>query len=253
MYKVFLTKTKIINNRSNFFSLLALRSCFFFSSSFFLFLFFFLFSPFLSFLFPVTLHYIYLGGHIKLIDFGFAKHIGFGRTFTRCGSPEYVSPEIVLNRGHGLQTDIWSFGVTMYEMIAGYLPFGDEDTHPLEMSRDITCGNYICEEDLFSSTVRDLLSNCLNIDPQKRDDPGALKNHAWFQKQFLPESKINKGEQGWKPTRILSTNRAVPKGLIPIVGSDNDDRNFEKYPDSIEETALVVAGNNELQFQGFGG
>ena len=38
-----------------------------------------------------------------------------------------------------------------------------------------------------------------------------------MREQFLPESKINKGEQGWKPTQILSTNRAVPKGLIQRV------------------------------------
>jgi len=194
-------------------------------------------------------------GHIKLIDFGFSKHVGFGRTYTRCGSPEYVSPEIVLNRGHGLETDIWSFGVTVYEMVAGYLPFGDEDTHPFEMSRDIASGNYSCDHEIFgtsNSSIRHMLKQCLCLDPSTRSALIDLKNHKWFEGQYEPEGPINKGEQGWKISRALKQNRRVPASLVPIVISDNDDRNFNVYPNSTEETAIVIAGESELQFTSFG-
>ena len=57
-------------------------------------------------------------GYLKLIDFCFAK-ICQGRTYTLCGTPEYLAPEILLNKGHGKPVDWWTFGVLLYEMIAG--------------------------------------------------------------------------------------------------------------------------------------
>ena len=54
-------------------------------------------------------------GYLKLTDFGFAK-ICEGRTYTLCGTPEYLAPEILLNKGHGKPVDWWTFGVLLYEM-----------------------------------------------------------------------------------------------------------------------------------------
>ncbi len=54
------------------------------------------------------------------VDFGFAKKIGLGRkTWTFCGTPEYVAPEIILNKGHDLSADLWSLGILMFELFTG--------------------------------------------------------------------------------------------------------------------------------------
>ena len=64
----------------------------------------------------------------RLIDFGFAKVLRTGaKTFTLCGTPQYLAPEIVTSAGHGLSVDWWAFGVLMYEMLHGHTPFDGEE------------------------------------------------------------------------------------------------------------------------------
>lgn len=54
------------------------------------------------------------------VDFGFAKKIGVcKKTWTFCGTPEYVAPEIILNKGHDVSADYWSLGILMYELLTG--------------------------------------------------------------------------------------------------------------------------------------
>ena len=73
-------------------------------------------------------------GYLKLIDFGFAKVIK-KRTYTICGTPEYIAPEILLNEGHGKAVDWWTLGILLYEMLAGYPPFQADD--PMDIYRKI--------------------------------------------------------------------------------------------------------------------
>ncbi|CAG7832268.1 unnamed protein product, partial [Allacma fusca] len=59
-------------------------------------------------------------GYVKLVDFGFSKVVLSGqRTWTFCGTPEYVAPEVVLNRGHDRTVDYWAFGVLLFELLSG--------------------------------------------------------------------------------------------------------------------------------------
>ena len=63
-------------------------------------------------------------GHIKLIDFGFCKQLQEGeRTFTACGTVEYMAPELIKLKGHAFEVDWWSLGVLMYECLHSYTPF----------------------------------------------------------------------------------------------------------------------------------
>ena len=59
-------------------------------------------------------------GCLPQVDFGFAKKVGHGRkTWTFCGTPEYVPPEVILSRGHDTSSDLWSLGILIFELLTG--------------------------------------------------------------------------------------------------------------------------------------
>jgi serine/threonine protein kinase len=82
-------------------------------------------------------------GYLKLTDFGFAKKLTFPmRTWTLCGTPDYMAPEVIASKGHGKGVDWWTLGVLLFEMITGYAPFNDRDVMTIYsniLSATFTC------------------------------------------------------------------------------------------------------------------
>lgn len=68
-------------------------------------------------------------GHINVTDFGLSKESidNEGKTYSFCGTVEYMAPEVVNRRGHSKAADWWSLGVLMFEMLTGNLPFQGDD------------------------------------------------------------------------------------------------------------------------------
>jgi len=61
-------------------------------------------------------------GYPVVIDFGFAKYVP-EKTYTLCGTPGYLPPEVVMTRGHNASADHWSLGILIFELISGESPF----------------------------------------------------------------------------------------------------------------------------------
>jgi serine/threonine protein kinase len=124
-----------------------------------------------------------LDGFVKLSDFGFAKVIGDGRTYTPCGTPEYVAPELLdTTRGHGKNVDWWALGVLIYEILAGRTPFAAANSAEIcckILARRFNFPKVICDE-----ASRDLVNKLLTTDESARlgSSRGAadIREHPWF-------------------------------------------------------------------------
>ena len=120
-----------------------------------------------------------MDGHIKLTDFGLAKDnfTNSSLSYSFCGSPEYMSPEMLTQSGHGQSLDCYTLGVLLYEMITGLPPHYSED-------HEIMYRNIINNKEIYpnylSKEVISLLNGLLFKDPSKRMTIKELKKHEFF-------------------------------------------------------------------------
>ena len=108
-------------------------------------------------------------GHIKLIDFGFAKRLGDvkkDRAYTNCGTPGYCAPEVMMDSGHTYKADLWSIGILICEMIGGFIPFQNknEASNPTFIMEACRSGQLNLPKNLKGNT-RDLVKLLLIDDP----------------------------------------------------------------------------------------
>lgn len=127
-------------------------------------------------------------GNIKISDFGLSalpQHVKEdGLLHTTCGSPNYVAPEILANRGyHGSSSDIWSCGVILYVILTGYLPFDDRNMAVLYQK--ILKGETQIPKWL-SAGAQNLIKKILDPNPETRITMADIKKHYWFKQDYTP-------------------------------------------------------------------
>ncbi|CAH2234150.1 cAMP-dependent protein kinase catalytic subunit 1-like [Pararge aegeria] len=150
-------------------------------------------------------------GYIKLCDFGFCKILS-KKTWTLCGTPEYLAPEVILSKGYSFSVDWWAIGVLIFEMVAGFPPFFVSD--PTKLYEKILEGHYKCPDGLVLE-CKNIIKGLLQVDTTKR--LGCLKNgvfeikgHPWF------------SDISWQS---ILQQRAQPP-FVPICPTPGDTSNF---------------------------
>ena len=125
-------------------------------------------------------------GDLKVSDFGLSalcesrRHDGL--LHTTCGTPAYVAPEVINKKGYdGAKADMWSCGVILFVLMAGFLPFHDPNL--MEMYRKISRGDFKCPN-WFPLEVRKLLFKILDPNPSTRITFSKLMDNPWFKKGF---------------------------------------------------------------------
>ena len=155
-------------------------------------------------------------GHLKISDFGLSKILDStdDKAYTLCGTPQYLAPEILKNKGYDKSVDWWSLGCFLYEMLTGFLPFYIPKGNKINPK--------VYEEPLrFPPDVNpiaiNLISQLLNVNPKKRlgggnDDATKIKEHAFF--------KGVEWEKYW--------NKEIQPPFVPELDDELDLKYFDK-------------------------
>ncbi|EMC98910.1 hypothetical protein BAUCODRAFT_84800 [Baudoinia panamericana UAMH 10762] len=168
-------------------------------------------------------------GHLKITDFGFAKEVP-DITWTLCGTPDYLAPEVVSSKGYNKSVDWWSLGILIFEMLAGFTPFWDSGS-PLKIYENILKGR-VKYPPYIHPDAQDLLSKLITSDLTKRlgNLHGGSKDvmtHPWF------------AEVTWD--RLAKKDIDAPY-VPPVRAGVGDASLFDKYPEETE--AYGAAGDD---------
>jgi protein kinase A len=178
-------------------------------------------------------------GHIKVADFGFAKACT-SVTWTLCGTPDYLAPEIVSQQRYNKSVDWYALGVLTFEMLTGLPPYHQAQGNPAVLYEKIIAGpSHIrwptSNNEEFPPLAKDLIVKLMDVDPSKRygnmlHGPGDVFAHPWFR------------EVDWHK---LSA-REIIAPFLPKINGDGDASAFESYDEDPLTTASYGLPGHDL-------
>ncbi|KAI9841034.1 MAG: camp-dependent protein kinase catalytic subunit [Sclerophora amabilis] len=177
-------------------------------------------------------------GHLKITDFGFAKEVP-DITWTLCGTPDYLAPEVVNSKGYNKSVDWWSLGILIFEMLCGFTPFWDGGS-PMKIYENIIKGR-VKYPPYIHPDAQDLLQQLITPDLTKRlgnlhAGSQDVMQHPWF------------AEVTWE--RLAKKDIDAPY-VPPVRGGMGDASQFDKYPEETEEYGVSGDDPHGHMFQGF--
>jgi len=146
---------------------------------------------------------------IKIGDFGLATRLGQEKKGTICGTPNYISPEVLNKEGHGFQADIWALGCVMYALLVGQPPF---ETSTLKETYSRIADNHYTVPDTISTSATVLIKRLLHPMPKSRPSIQNIPQDSFFSSGFHPTTL---------PTSCCTTLPVFP--TQPLVFANNPD------------------------------
>ena len=193
-------------------------------------------------------------GYLCLADFGLAKFMqdSADQTYSFCGTAEYLAPEILRMKGHGMGVDWWTFGILVYEMTTGRPPFMDKNHHKLGMlirEGPIIFPDPVRHKIPMSDALKDLISRLLERDQDKRlgcqgRDFQEIREHAFFKDFDFDALESKQMESPYLPADDDPEDEPLDKAepdLMPL-------RQAETIIDGKERFLIE---NNQNKFEGF--
>ncbi|XP_020273162.1 CBL-interacting protein kinase 1-like [Asparagus officinalis] len=181
-------------------------------------------------------------GNIKISDFGLSalpQHLGNdGLLHTTCGSPNYIAPEVLLNRGYdGAMSDIWSCGVILYVVLTGSLPFDDRNMAVLYQK--IFKGDFHTPKWLPTGAAN-LIHRILDPNPKTRINVDGIIADDWFKNDYTPVIPYDDDEDDTRFDDVAVEDREI----------DGADDNGKKIPTHINAFQLIGM-SSYLDLSGF--
>ncbi|XP_009606835.1 CBL-interacting serine/threonine-protein kinase 21 isoform X1 [Nicotiana tomentosiformis] len=173
-------------------------------------------------------------GNIKVSDFGLSTLAKASSLLsTTCGSPSYVSPELLGQKGYeGGAADIWSCGVILFELLAGYLPF--DDSNLTNLYRKIYRAKCMFPR-WFTEDQRKLISRILDPNPKTRITIAEIIEDEWFQMDYKPDVRVESKQHNGKDDRYTTFN------LIKETEAGND---VDERPNFINAFRLIAMSHD---------
>ena len=185
----------------------------------------------------------------KLTDFGWSNYIQEDeKRTTVCGTPIYLAPEIIKEKGHDEKVDIWCIGVLLFELSTGTVPFPGNDIETLESN--ILKLKIQWPKDI-NIDAKNLISKILKLDPNDRISLPEMLNHHFITKYFpnAYENLIKPDESiKYKPFIVSKDD---PNNWDPVIHENNIDKNIDNKEIKEKVQEKVPIDNNKQKKREF--
>ena len=191
------------------------------------------------------------GGRVLLADFGWSNFSDGDVRKTFCGTPEYIAPEMLLKKGHDTRVDIWSIGVLMFELLAGYSPFVAKNNQ--DLYQNIRRLKIQWPKDM-PPLAKNLIGKILKLNPLDRPSLEEILNHQWFKQTKIIKPLLENKLITTKDLLVFHMlNEPSEKilerinFLLNLTGKDADNTNAKMIAKENPDSENVIKQNNIMK------